>query len=147
MTLVSGGSITPDATQSIKRTAALTLVDNDRYFVRHTRTGGTAVMVGATITVKTLTDIEGSVQGPTGPTGATGPTGLHEEHSDVKYLYDRARIELVGASDAMIRATIYDVMLEFFNSDDDCFFSFILFPFDEELFFECLRVCCISTRR
>jgi adhesin/invasin len=52
MTLVSGGSITPDATQSIKRTAALTLVDNDRYFVRHTRTGGTAVMVGAFLVIQ-----------------------------------------------------------------------------------------------
>jgi len=52
MTLVSGGSITPDATQSIKRTAALALVDNDRYFVRHTRTGGTAVMVGAFLIIQ-----------------------------------------------------------------------------------------------
>lgn len=52
MTLVSGGSITPDAAQSIKRTGALTLVDNDRYFVRHTRTGGTAVMVGAFLIIQ-----------------------------------------------------------------------------------------------
>lgn len=50
-----------------------------------------------------------------GVTGAAGPTGMQELHSGVHYLYDRARIELVGASDAMIRATMYDVMLEFFN--------------------------------
>jgi len=61
--------------------------------------------------------VTGAVTGPAffGVTGATGPTGLQIVHSEVNYLYDRARIELVGASDAMIRAVIYDMFIEFFN--------------------------------
>lgn len=63
--------------------------------------------------------VTGAVTGPAffGVTGATGPaTGTAERSKPkIKYLYDRARIELVGASDAMIRAIMYDVFQEFFN--------------------------------
>lgn len=61
--------------------------------------------------------VTGAVTGPAffGVTGATGPTGPHHTHPHINYLYTRARIELVGASDAMIRAIMYDVFHEFFN--------------------------------
>ena len=63
--------------------------------------------------------VTGAVTGPSyfGVTGATGPTAgtVQTEHPHVKYLYDRARIELVGASDAMIRMVMRDMFHEFFN--------------------------------
>jgi len=68
-----------------------------------------------------------------GVTGATGPTGMQEQHSGVHYLYDRARIELVGASDAMIRAMMYDTFMEFFN-DSSIWLETIpgeIFPFTQ----------------
>lgn len=61
--------------------------------------------------------VTGAVTGPAffGVTGATGPTGMQTQHTHMRFLYDRARIELAGASDAMIRLTMYDVFHEFFN--------------------------------
>lgn len=63
--------------------------------------------------------VTGAVTGPAfyGFTGQTGPAvgAVQEQPSKIKYLYDRARIELVGASDTMIRAMMYDTMQEFFN--------------------------------
>jgi hypothetical protein len=61
--------------------------------------------------------VTGAVTGAAffGETGATAPTGTVEDHSHVNYLYDRARVELAGASDAMIRLAMYDVFQEFFN--------------------------------
>jgi hypothetical protein len=61
--------------------------------------------------------VTGSVTGAAffGITGATGPTGIQAQPSHASYLYDRARVELVGASDAMIRLMMYDMFHEFFN--------------------------------
>jgi hypothetical protein len=63
--------------------------------------------------------ITGAVTGPAffGVTGATGPTAgtVVKAEPHTGYLYKRARIELVGASDAMIRMIMYDVFHEFFN--------------------------------
>jgi hypothetical protein len=63
--------------------------------------------------------ITGAVTGPAffGVTGASGPTAgtVVPVESHTGYLYKRARIELVGASDAMIRMAMYDVFVEFFN--------------------------------
>lgn len=52
--------------------------------------------------------------GPTGATGPTGPTGFVAQRG-IKYLYDRVRIELVGASDNMIASKFYEVFDEFFR--------------------------------
>jgi hypothetical protein len=49
---VSGGSITPTSTYSIQRSSALTLTSNFRYFVRHNRTSGTAVLGGAFMVIR-----------------------------------------------------------------------------------------------
>lgn len=72
--------------------------------------------------------VTGAVTGPAffGVTGASGPTAGTEvrEHEHIKYLYDRVRIEMVGASDAMIRSTIYEVLHEFFN-DSSCWMEAI----------------------
>jgi hypothetical protein len=59
----------------------------------------------------------GAVTGPAffGVTGATGPTGLQQQPAHVKYLYDRARSELIGSSDAMVRNIMYDMFLEWFK--------------------------------
>jgi len=61
--------------------------------------------------------VTGAVTGPAffGVTGASGPTGAQPEPTHTKYLYDRARTQLVGASDAMIRMVMYDIFHEFFN--------------------------------
>lgn len=63
--------------------------------------------------------VTGAVTGPAffGVTGATGPTAgtVVNVEPHTGYLYKRARIELVGASDAMIRMAMYDVFHEFFN--------------------------------
>jgi len=61
--------------------------------------------------------VTGAVTGPAffGVTGATGPTGLQRQPKHMQYLYDRARIQLVGASDAMIRSVMFEVFHEFFN--------------------------------
>lgn len=61
--------------------------------------------------------VTGAVTGPAffGVTGASGPTGIQSEPVKLRYLYNRARIELVGASDTMIRSVMYDVFHEFFN--------------------------------
>ena len=52
--------------------------------------------------------------GPTGATGPTGPTGT-TSHRDSHYLLTRAKIELTGASDAMIRSKFYEVFNEFLS--------------------------------
>ena len=52
MVLVSGGTITPDATQTVKRSGNLTLVDNDRYFARHVRTSGTVTMFATYLIIR-----------------------------------------------------------------------------------------------
>jgi hypothetical protein len=59
----------------------------------------------------------GAVTGPAfyGVTGATGPTGSIYKHEHMKFLYDNVRIRMAGASDAMIRSVIYEVLHEFFN--------------------------------
>ena len=49
---VSGGSITPTGTYSIQRSSALTLTSSFRYFVRHNRTSGTAVLGGAFMVIR-----------------------------------------------------------------------------------------------
>lgn len=61
--------------------------------------------------------VTGAVTGPMffGVTGASGPTGPQRLREHVKSLYNRIRIQLVGASDAMIRSVMYDVLREFFN--------------------------------
>ena len=63
--------------------------------------------------------VTGAITGPAffGVTGATGPaTGtVQRQPHHMRYLYDRARVELAGASDAMIRLTMFDVFHEFFN--------------------------------
>ena len=61
--------------------------------------------------------VTGALTGPAffGVTGVASPTGIQSEPSGLKYLYNRARIELVGASDAMIRTVMFDVFHEFFN--------------------------------
>lgn len=51
--------------------------------------------------------------GPTGATAPTGPTGTSRR--GIHYLYDRVRIEVIGASDATIKAKLYDTLVEFFN--------------------------------
>lgn len=53
--------------------------------------------------------------GPTGATGPTGPTGAALAQRGMQYLVDRCRVELLGASTALILAKMYDVMDEFFN--------------------------------
>jgi hypothetical protein len=53
--------------------------------------------------------------GPTGATGPTGPTGPELSHRGMHYLIDRCRIELLGASTALITTKLYDVFNEFFN--------------------------------
>lgn len=61
--------------------------------------------------------VTGAVTGPAffGITGATGPTGMVDEPDHVKYLYNRVRSELSGASDLLVRNTITDIMREFFT--------------------------------
>src|SRR5262245_37983535 len=56
------------------------IVGDERTFLRSQEgTSNRDILAGdqiaATITVKTLEDIEGALAGTTGPTGATGPTG------------------------------------------------------------------------
>lgn len=51
-TTVSGSAITPTATYSIQRTAALTLTNMNRYYVQHTRSSGTPVLGGAFVVIK-----------------------------------------------------------------------------------------------
>jgi hypothetical protein len=59
----------------------------------------------------------GASTGPAffGPTGATAPTGPFSLPTHLHYLYNRARINLVGASDAMIRTVMFETFHEFFN--------------------------------
>lgn len=63
--------------------------------------------------------VTGAVTGPAffGVTGASGPAigTIQRQDPHLRYLYDRARVELAGASDAMIRLTMFDVFHEFFN--------------------------------
>ena len=48
--------------------------------------------------------------GPTGATGPTGPTGPELSHRGMHYLIDRCRIELLGASAALITTSIVTYM-------------------------------------
>lgn len=59
----------------------------------------------------------GAVTGPAffGATGVTGPTGSVNVSSKIDYLYNRARINLIGASDAMIKTAMYEAFHEFFK--------------------------------
>ena len=72
--------------------------------------------------------VTGAVTGPAffGVTGATGPTAgsVQPDPSHLKFLFDHARIELVGASDAMIRSVMYEVFHEFLN-DSSCWLEAI----------------------
>jgi hypothetical protein len=49
---VTNGTITTTGTYSVQRSVALTLTDQDRYFVQHTRSGGTVVLGGAFIVIR-----------------------------------------------------------------------------------------------
>lgn len=51
--------------------------------------------------------------GPTGATAPSGPTGA--SYRGIQYLYNRVRIEAIGASEATIRTMLYDTLLEFFG--------------------------------
>ena len=51
--------------------------------------------------------------GPTGATAPSGPTGSSPR--GMQYLYNRVRIEMIGASEATIRSKMYDTFVEFFN--------------------------------
>lgn len=53
--------------------------------------------------------------GPTGATGPTGPNQTGEAWQGINYLVDRCRIELLGASKALVVAKLYDVFHEFFT--------------------------------
>lgn len=53
--------------------------------------------------------------GPTGATGPTGPSGPQLAHRGIQYMYTRVRMEVLGASDALIRDKMYDTLDEFFN--------------------------------
>jgi hypothetical protein len=63
--------------------------------------------------------VTGAATGPAffGVTGATGPTAgtVQSQKTHRQYLYDRARVELAGVSDGMIRLVMFDVFHEFFN--------------------------------
>lgn len=76
--------------------------------------------------------VTGAVTGPAffGTTGVVGPTGLQPLHSHASYLYNRARVELVGAADNTIRAYFYDVCREFFHDSAAWFESIpgLLYP-------------------
>jgi hypothetical protein len=81
---------------------------------------------GPTGTTGTFLGVTGAVTGPAffGTTGATGPTGAVNLKAHVEYLYNRARTELLGASDAAIRTVMYEVFHEFFN-DSSCWLEAI----------------------
>jgi len=61
--------------------------------------------------------VTGAVTGPAffGVSGATAPTGPADQDTHMGKLYNRIRLEMSGASDAMVREVMYDTLHEFFN--------------------------------